>query len=127
MRCARCGTDWAPIEAIPADDGDTGREEKPPPGPESREPEPVIEPRKMALDEDIPIPRPPVLPTAPPKPPGSVLLVLAWVVSLIVVGSAIAGLYVGRERVMATWPPSIRAYALLGLVGHPAVASEGRE
>lgn len=137
VRCARCGTDWAPIEAIPADDGDAGREEKllPPPVIESQEPEPVIEPRKMALDEDIPIPRPPVLPKATPKPRGSVLLTVAWVLSVVVVGGAVAGLYAGRERVMTVWPPSIRAYAPLGLVGHPelgsagstAGASEGRE
>ena len=127
VRCARCGTDWAPIEAIPADDGEAGREERPEPVVEPRKAEPVVEPRKVAVDEEIPIPRPPVLPQAPRKPPGPALLVAAWVLSLAVVGGAIAGLYVGRERVMAVWPPSIRAYAPLGLVRNPAVASEGRE
>ena len=127
VRCARCGTDWAPIEPIPATDEEPARPEAAAaPVAEAREPEPAPEPRRMAIEEDIPIPRPPVLPPPPPKPRVPLLLVLAWVVSLAVVGGAIAGLYAGRERVMRVWPPSIRAYAALGLAGQPAV-SERRE
>lgn len=139
VRCARCGTDWAPLEVISASGGDPEPEAAesqaavspdPEPTPEPA-PEPAIELRKQAIEEDIPLPRPPVLPVAPPADRGSMVLAFAWIVSLAVVTAAVAGLYAGRERVMKTWPPSTRAYAAIGLAGHPAqseaLGSERRE
>jgi predicted Zn finger-like uncharacterized protein len=135
VRCARCGTDWSPLEAVPADEGE--REPPlPPPSIEVPAPEPVFEPETMPVEEEeIPIPRPVMMPKAPPKPRPPVLLMFAWVVSLAVVAAGVGGLYVRRDRVMQVWPPSIRAYGPLGLASKPAAAeppaqagaSEGRE
>ena len=116
VRCARCGSDWSPIEAIPATDEEPEREAPPPPlETPAREPEPFVEPPKMAIEEQIPLPIPMVLPPARRKQRASVALVLAWVVSLAVVGGAIAALAIERDRIMSAWPPSTRAYAALGL------------
>ena len=123
VRCVRCETDWAPIEAVPAPEPEP--EPEPPPEPVApapvveTQPEPVIEPIKMAVEEEIPIPQPVLLPKPPPARRGPVLLVLAWVLSLAIVAAALAALYVGRERVMQVWPPSVRAYAALGLAPRP--------
>ena len=118
VRCARCGTDWAPVGVVEPPALQPMRfEPAPEPEPELGMPEPVVpEPaRKMALDEEWPSPMPePIAPVvARPRP---VLLILAWVVSLLVVGGGIGVLGVQRDRVMAAWPPSIRGYAALGLV-----------
>ena len=52
---------------------------------------------------------------APPQPPTSLALGLAWVgcVTLLVV--ALSGLFTWRDTMMDAWPPSTRIYAALGL------------
>jgi predicted Zn finger-like uncharacterized protein len=115
VRCARCGTDWAPIEAIPVTDEEPEREPPPPVETPAHDPEPFVEPRTMAIEEQIPLPIPMTLPPARRKRRGSVALVLAWMLSLAVVGGAIAALGIERDRIMSAWPPSIRGYAALGL------------
>jgi hypothetical protein len=46
-------------------------------------------------------------------------LAIAWVVSIVAVVGGVAAVVVGRERVMEVWPPSVRAYAAVGLATKP--------
>ena len=104
VKCAKCGSKWAPVPPLPP----------PPP--------PMIEAKAEPV-APIPPPAPPrptpmVAPLAEP-PPRRLPLVLAWVGSLLVLAGLVAAAVVWREPVMAAWPPSIRLYALLRLTAHP--------
>ncbi len=50
-----------------------------------------------------------------PKPPASLALRIAWVLSVVLVIAVIAGAFAWRSDVMAAWPPSTRLYSALGL------------
>ena len=86
-------------------------------------PEPAHEsgaPARMALEPEAdtvaapqPVPQPSPVPL--PGRRGGATLAIAWALSLLVVAGALAALAIGRERVMAAWPPSTRAYVALGL------------
>jgi len=115
VRCARCGTDWAPAVAVPE------AEPEPPP-----EPEPAVPPsgalgpaRAMALSEDeLSAPLPVVAPArvaAVPPQPRLPLLGLAWAFSALVLLGGAAEAYLARDAIMRAWPPITRAYAALGL------------
>ncbi|MDT7950134.1 MAG: zinc-ribbon domain-containing protein [Acetobacteraceae bacterium] len=117
VRCARCASDWTPIEAEPEPEPEIPEAAA---NPQLAEALARAMPERMAL-EDI-----------ASEPPGGAqpeparrgwLLAIAWVLSLVLVGAALAFLFARREEVMRVWPPSVRAYALLGLAGGP-VASE---
>lgn len=132
VRCARCGTDWAPVEVVPPSEAEPALPPEPEPEPVIEavplSTEPPIETARMAVVEEV-LP-PPALPKPAAKARVPVSLVVAWVLSVGVVAGAVAGLYAGRERVMAAWPPSVRAYAAVGLAGRapaPAQVSERRE
>ncbi len=129
VRCARCETDWVPLvesEAEPVP------EPAPEPEPEPElepEPEPKPKPEPVSAPAPEPIPNP-ALPVADPAPtpslaadaryvtsprPGGWALRAAWLASLALVIAAVAGAVVARQSVMRVWPPSIRAYAAVGL------------
>ena len=72
----------------------------------------------MALDEAI-VPTAASTIAAPRAGRASPLLALAWLLSLLAVGGGVAALGIKRDRVMTIWPPSIRAYAALGLAARP--------
>ncbi len=121
VRCARCGTDWAPSVAIPQTDEGS---EAPGLGFEPTEPEPASEPapppvspRRMALDEDEGAPG--SIASAAPSSTATRraprALAIAWAVSLLIVLGGLVYVFAGRERIMTAWPPSIRAYAAVGL------------
>jgi hypothetical protein len=55
----------------------------------------------------------------PASPRGSVLPIAAWIVSLALLAVLIGAAYAWRAQIMASWPPSERLYAALGLA-HPA-------
>ena len=100
MRCARCGTQWAPVPIPP----------------------PVIEPVPELQPAPMPISVEPPSPMAPPlaaKQPVPLALLLAWVGSVVVILALLAAAIVWRETVMQHWPPSIRLYSLLGLTARP--------
>lgn len=146
VRCVRCGTDWAPVAAVPAQDGavgasvaDAGPASASPdvpaealpeaaPAELSPEPDPDVPTRRMALDDD-PVVSPAVIPAATlaaAEPTvmvqarrGGAWLAIAWVASVLVVIGAVAALVVWRDAVMQAWPPSIRAYAALKLAVRP--------
>jgi hypothetical protein len=42
-------------------------------------------------------------------------LSIAWALSVVVLLAAIWGAYASRDAIMHAWPPSVRAYAALGL------------
>ena len=140
VRCVRCGTDWSPIVAVPAEDGGAGAsvaEAGRAPATDVQvaalpevpaevlpEPDPEVPTRRMALDDD-PVATPVVTP-ATAEPPaevrarrGGAWLAIAWVVSVLAVIGAVAALVVWRDAVMQAWPPSIRAYVALKLAVRP--------
>jgi hypothetical protein len=51
----------------------------------------------------------------PAKPPAMLGLRLVWLASILVIVLALAGAYVWRSEVVASWPASERAYALFGV------------
>ena len=94
VRCVRCGTEWAPVPAMPA-------RLEPAPEP-SRWREPVQEapvPSRAAPDR-----------LAEPLP-----LLLAWVGSGVLLAALVAASIVWRGPIMQAWPPSGRLFAALGL------------
>lgn len=105
VRCARCGTDWTPLAAEP---------ERAPAAPELQ-PEPLPPPPEPEPATAIPIA---ASSEAPSRAAGPVsALGVAWAVSILVLLAAAWGAYAERGAVMHAWPPSIRAYAALGLDG----------
>ncbi len=110
VRCARCGVDWTPVPA---------------------EPEPAESPLPESAASPLPAPAAPDVPREPAAPPpiatdaslagpalargGGVALRLAWALSVLALLAAAWGAYAGRGAVMQAWPPSVRAYAAIGL------------
>lgn len=106
VKCAKCGSKWAPIA-------------------------PLLPPVEVRAEPVAPIPPPPTpLPTPPAWPerlavpvanaaPRRLPLMLAWLGSILVLAGLVAAAIIWREPVMATWPPSVRLYAALGLTAHP--------
>ena len=114
VRCARCGTDWAPqVEAVPVLDAVPAMVLKVAPAPERVEEEP---PTAVPIAVVVPVeatnaPIPP-----PPRRSRRGVLALAWVASFAVLGAAGASAVRWRAGVMQAWPPSERLYAALGLL-----------
>jgi predicted Zn finger-like uncharacterized protein len=117
VRCARCGTAWAP------DPAPSPAAAQPEPAPEEPSPsEPELEPTPPVR----PLPPPPVVPRAeqklapppPEPPPGRSLVALAgfaWIASLALLAGAGWAAFAWRGEIMALWAPSRRIYVLLGL------------
>ena len=102
VRCARCQTDWVPLEAEPA-----------------RKNEPAaIEPSVISRDLS-----PPPAVTAmdrlarevQPRRSRSGALAAAWFASFVVLAVIAWGAYEWRENIVRAWPASERAYVALGL------------
>jgi predicted Zn finger-like uncharacterized protein len=91
--------DWPDHRSLP--DDDAGR--MPPPPDDSRLP------AGISLSTDAPIRR-----RLPSEPPRMSALVAAWVLSLVVVGSLGWGVWHWRDDVMTIWPPSQRAFGVVG-------------
>jgi predicted Zn finger-like uncharacterized protein len=106
VRCARCGSDWMPLPPEPV------------PEP-TREPEPEPEipsPRLAPSPAVVPLPAPAVERQEAPRLRLHLsALSIAWTLSVIILLAAIWGAYAGRDAIMQAWPPSVRAYAALGL------------
>jgi predicted Zn finger-like uncharacterized protein len=117
VRCARCNAEWAPVPATPA-----------------------VAPRAPAIERLEPSPSheasPRPAPTVPaggslrvtsttierPRPPARdhrraavASAWLGWVLTIVVLACAAAAAVTWRGAVMASWPPSTRVYAALGL------------
>ena len=137
VRCARCGRDWLPLPAVPAN-APAPVEPAPEPTPvvAAATAEPPVEP--STLVEAAPAPRPAHPFMAPPRGTAGRLadadryvpeparesragLVMAWVASLLVLVVVGWTLVQFRGPVVRAFPPSQRAYDALGL----AVPGEG--
>ena len=105
VRCARCGDKWMPVEAPVA-------AAEAPPVPEPAAEEAVAQtvavsvPRQSAMDR---------LAAHPARPKPRVGLRLAWAASLVALAVAVWAAYAWRSPIMAAWPPSARAYSVLGV------------
>lgn len=126
VRCARCGTEWAPLPPAPSQPQPQPQATPapaPPPlvaePPAEPEPPPRLEPRLGSyrprsvdtVDDARPPPRDDEIGPAP-RPRGAIL---AWLVTLLVLVALLWAAFVYRDQVMHAWPPSARLYALLGL------------
>lgn len=107
VRCARCGNDWMPLPAAPA------LEPRPePPLPVAPEPAPL--PAQPTSPAVIPLPAPTLERSEAPRSRVTAVSI-AWALSVLVLLAALWGMYAGRAAIMQAWPPSVRAYAALGL------------
>ena len=111
-RCARCEHRWVPLAAVEVVSDPL--------------PEPPMEP------EAPPVFAVPVGPTAMDRlsatsapARGKLALRLAWAASVLVLLSAIAGLFAARAAIVAAWPPSMRLYSAFGVA--PNAESPHRE
>ncbi len=149
VRCARCGTEWAPL---PATETRAPRDSPPlvppslipssldPPDPTVwRAPERVSRPAvplanpDAGADADLTrkLPRNPRVLTAQSAPGAAVRRprrsdtapLIAWLASLVLLIALIAAAYAWRGSIMAAWPPSERLYAALGLARVPSGGS----
>ena len=97
VRCASCGHSWHYMA--------------PPPSPLLRLRE------RVQAAEPAPLPRPAI--TAPAPPRHRRRSGLGWVSLILLVGAAIIGVVVGRDQVVALWPPAAQFYELVGLKTQP--------
>lgn len=114
VRCARCGTEWAPLAAeVPAL----------PSGPERPLEIPAI-PVPGAAAGDAIEPREPLGAAELEQPAedaaarprwDNIAPVAAWIASLVLLIALAGAAYAWRAPIMAAWPPSERLYAALGL------------
>lgn len=103
VRCASCGHSWHYV-APPA---------APPAAPLIRLRERV---QATSAAEPAAVPRPAITAPSPPRRRRSGL---GWVVVILLLGAAIVGGIIGRDRVIAQWPQAARLYALVGLDPEP--------
>jgi predicted Zn finger-like uncharacterized protein len=109
VRCARCSEEWLPAGLDPV-----------PPfaaAPRPIDDQPPRQPRRDADLGAMAIDR--LMATPQPKPRRNGALRLAWLGSIVLVMALLGAAYGERASVMAVWPPSIRLYSALGLVGPP--------
>ncbi|WP_458095019.1 zinc-ribbon domain-containing protein [Roseomonas sp. WA12] len=117
VRCARCGTTWAPPPPAEPAPPNPPPETPPPAAPSSSESAlrfPNRPPTDMAP--------PPSAPEPPAAPAGeradtSRFLVLGWAASLLLLAGAAAAAWVWRIELVEAWPPAARAFLALGLAG----------
>jgi predicted Zn finger-like uncharacterized protein len=89
VRCARCGGEWMAAQETP--------EPPPDPDPESSA-EPVVQaPTLTAMDR---------LASNPPPLPRPSRLIAAWIMTFVVLASAVAATIIWRGAIVRAWPPS---------------------
>lgn len=116
VRCGSCGHSWHQVAEDEAQEPAPAATEAPPPeaAPEPAATEPPEIPEKRARRRG-------------PKPPrhkearsGRASLLLGWLLFLAVIGGLAAGLYFGREQVLALVPAAAPLYQMAGLAPPPA-------
>ena len=149
VRCARCGTEWAPL---PATETHAPLDSPPlvPPSlvPSSLDPPnpagwlaaervtgPAVPPGEPDASADADLSRNPprnarVLVAQPatgaagrPSRRDNTAPLIAWLASLVLLIALIVAAYAWRDRIMAAWPPSERLYAALGIARVPSSVS----
>ena len=113
VRCARCGTTWAPPPPAPG--------ELAPGNPVPPEPPAPAAPSSPESALRFPDPPPPAAPPPAPEPAGapaadtSRFVTLAWAASLLLLAAAAAAAWTWRVDLVEAWPPAARAFIALGL------------
>jgi predicted Zn finger-like uncharacterized protein len=100
VKCANCGHSWHYIAAAPVSPLLRVRErlQSAPPG------------------EPAAAPRPAITAPAPPRRRHSGL---GWVALILLVGAVVIAAILGRDQIVALWPPAARFYDLVGLKVQP--------
>ncbi|MBP0446348.1 zinc-ribbon domain-containing protein [Roseomonas sp. SSH11] len=140
VRCARCGTAWAPgaVAALPAGPGAAVPPEGPGaaappaapgparphagPAPAATPEEPMLEvPPRPARSFDAAEPPPrarwPELDPPPPASPPSRGAGLGWALSLLLLAGVAAAAWHWRVELVEVWPPAARVFLALGVAG----------
>ncbi len=118
VRCARCGTEWAPMPAAAPPPASPPQPQPPPPSPESdnrlrAEPRlSAYRPRSVDSADDARLPPRDDEIEQVPRRRGALV---AWLVSLLILALLIWAAFAFRSQVMGAWPPSERLFAALGL------------
>jgi predicted Zn finger-like uncharacterized protein len=99
VRCASCGHSWHHLTPPPA----------PPARPRERLQAAAAEPVAVAVT-----PRAAITAPTPPRHRRSGLV---WVIVILLLGGAIVGAILGRDKIIAAWPQTARFYELVGLKG----------
>ena len=120
VRCSACGDQWFqdPPSATPPPEGTEGApREAPasvaepaeaPEGPEVGDFEAMMaQERRRPPHINLP-----AVPTAPGRRRG---VMIGWLALLLVVGGLSAGVVLGRDHIVAFWPPAVKAYDLMGI------------
>jgi predicted Zn finger-like uncharacterized protein len=99
LRCAVCRHEWVPLPAAP-------------------EPELSFHPPSLSPDSEpmapVPLPRTSQAKPPPAKPAARAEVMAAWAVTMLLLAACMAESLYWRASIMKSWPPSQRAYALLG-------------
>ncbi len=103
VRCASCGHSWHYVAPHTA----------PPPAPLLRMRERL---QSAPPAEPAAAPRPAITAPTPPRRRHSGL---GWVVLILLIGAVIVGAIVGRDQIVALWPPAAPFYELVGLKTQP--------
>jgi len=111
VRCARCGTDWAPLAAATVPEP-PAIEVLPPESPSLAAPDGIKAP---ASSEPSPRIDEPVLPRFGAGS-ARAALALAWLASVAALCALAWAAVTWRADIMQAWPNSARLYALLGLI-----------
>ncbi len=114
VQCARCSTRWTPVPAAVV---------SPPAVPPPAVPPPVAVPVIKPFSSELPALQPRTGASLAREPPPAFrpasharVAVMAWMLSLALLGAAAVATVVYREPIMQAWPPSQRAYAAIGLM-----------
>ena len=116
VRCARCGGEWVPFRAAPA--------EPPAPPPPSVPFAGVLSGvRSAAAEDDDPghrfLPMPAMDRPERRRQTSRGVLALAWAASIILLLALGAGAYAWRAEMATLWPPSTRLYSAIGINAAP--------
>ncbi len=131
VRCARCGTSWAPGAAQGEAQGEAGGEDQGEARGEAGAEEQAAQappfPPPNAFEAGEPPPRPSAAPPVTPDPAvpapdaeaagGSRAVGLAWGASLLLLAMAAVAAWHWRVDLVEAWPPAARAFMALGLAG----------
>jgi predicted Zn finger-like uncharacterized protein len=126
VRCAGCGGEWTPVEAMAAEP------EPAPPEPPASAPEPppaaAAPPVPTIADRAPPATEPAPRPASamdrlvqpPARSSSLVQLRLAWLASVLLLALLAWGAHAWRAQIVTAWPPSARLYAAFGMQPVPA-------
>ncbi len=114
LRCARCNTEWAPVELEAPVAAPPSSATQPFEGPVDDEPPPPSPGRLAVSAMDL-------LAAHRKRQESPRSLRIAWIASIVVLVGLVAAGLIWRRGIMVAWPPSGRLYGLVGLAAAPEV------